>query len=96
MTRIPQNGDRPRHRLMKTFLLAMLLNARAAVAQTVTPTVMPPASVTMSDPLSPRTAPVGHRQPGTKDVVFDEASMIERIDAESAALDRKLRICRGC
>jgi hypothetical protein len=91
------------HRLVKTFLLAALLNGRAALSQTMTQTVGPGAapvtSVTMSTTsrprLAPLPAPVGHRQPSVKDVVYDESG-IEAIDGESAALDRKLRICRGC
>ncbi|WP_316188962.1 hypothetical protein [Bradyrhizobium sp. SZCCHNS1054] len=56
-------------------------------------------SVTMSATsrphVAPLPAPIGHRQPSVKDVVYDESG-IDAIDRESAALDRKLRICRGC
>lgn len=91
------------HSLVKTFLLAALLNGRAAISQTMSQTAAtgagPVTSVTMSatsrPPVAPLPAPVGHRQPSVKDVVYDELE-IERIDREGVALDRKLRICRGC
>jgi hypothetical protein len=50
-----------------------------------------------SEPYDPRTStPIGHRQPRLKDVTVGEAGKIDQIDAESAAVDRKLTICRGC
>ena len=41
-------------------------------------------------------APVGHRQPHTSDVPSQNASDLEHISEEDAAVDRKLTICRGC
>jgi hypothetical protein len=41
-------------------------------------------------------APVGHRQPHTPDIPSQNASDLERIGEEDAAVDRKLNICRGC
>jgi len=44
---------------------------------------------------SPAAAPVGHKQPRPGDVPSQSGSA--KLDAEDAALDRKLRsICRGC
>jgi hypothetical protein len=41
-------------------------------------------------------APVGHRQPHTSDIPSQNASDLEHIGEEDAAVDRKLNICRGC
>jgi hypothetical protein len=41
-------------------------------------------------------APVGHRQPHTPDIPSQNASDLERIGEEDAAVDRKLNICCGC
>lgn len=88
--------------LMRTFMVAALLNARAAMAQTVAPAVTPAAPVTTSKQATTGmaearfAAPIGHRQPRTQDVGAGEAAVIERVEDESSALDRKLRICRGC
>jgi hypothetical protein len=41
-------------------------------------------------------APVGHRQPHVRDVPSENASDLEHIGEEDAAVDRKLNICRGC
>jgi hypothetical protein len=94
--------------LIKTLMLAALMNARAAVAQT-NPPVMPTmpqvttqlttvGSAVRSDPMDPRlSVPVGHRQPRLKEVTVGEVGgKIDQVDAESAAVDRKLNICRGC
>jgi hypothetical protein len=40
--------------------------------------------------------PIGHRQPHARDVPLENASDLERIGEEDAAVDRKLTICRGC
>jgi hypothetical protein len=86
--------------LIKTFLVAALMNVRTVVAQTNPPTVpqlTTVGSAVQSEPYDPRmSAPIGHRQPRLKDVTVGEAGKIDRIDAESAAVDRKLNICRGC
>jgi hypothetical protein len=82
-------------------MLAALLNARTAVAQTVTlpaasaaPIATSGQTVGMAD--ARFTAPIGHRQPRAQDVGSAETAIVGRIDDDSAALDRKLRICRGC
>jgi hypothetical protein len=87
------------HNLIKTFALAALVNVRSVVAQTNPP---PPQLTTFgagvqSEPFDPRMpTPIGHRQPRLKDVTVGEAGKVDPIDAESAAVDRKLTICRGC
>ena len=87
------------HNLIKTFMLAALVNLRTVVAQTNPP--MPQlttvGTAVQSEPYDPRmSAPVGHRQPRLRDVTVGESGRVDRIDAESAAVDRKLTICRGC
>lgn len=88
------------NQLIKTFMLAMLMNARTAVVQASPPVIPSPATVgevVQSTPFDPRmTAPIGHRQPRLKDVTVGEAGKRDVIDEESAAIDRKLTICRGC
>ncbi|WP_407155111.1 hypothetical protein [Bradyrhizobium sp. STM 3557] len=87
------------HHVIKTFVLAALMNMRTVVAQT-NPPIPQLSTVGMaaqSEPYDPRmSTPIGHRQPRPKDVTVGEASKIDQIDAESAAVDRKLTICRGC
>ena len=84
--------------LVRTFMLAALLNARAAVAQTVAvpaaPVVKSEQTVGMAE--SRFAAPIGHRQPRVQDIDSRETAIIERIDQENATLDRRLNICRGC
>jgi len=83
--------------LIKTFVLAALMNARAAVAQTnpQIPQLTTAGAAVQSEPFDPRqSAPIGHRQPRIKDVM--DAGRVDQIDAEAAAVDRKLTICRGC
>ncbi len=41
-------------------------------------------------------APVGHRQPHMSDVLLETPADLEHTNAEDAALDRKLVICRRC
>lgn len=98
--------------LIKTVMLAALMNARAAIAQTTPPMIPATPQVTShvtsqlttvgsaihADPMDPRlSAPIGHRQPRLKDVTVGEVGgRIDQVDAESAAVDRKLNICRGC
>jgi hypothetical protein len=89
--------------LIKTLMLAALMNVRAAVAQTNPPmmTTMPQVttvgSTIHSDPFDPRmSTPIGHRQPRLQDVTVGQAGKFDQPDPESAAVDRKLTICRGC
>jgi hypothetical protein len=60
-----------------------------------------PASTTAPPSLMQNTrsiggAPVGHRQPHAHDVPSENAGDLEHIREEDAAVDRKLKICRGC
>ena len=93
--------------LIKTLALAALMNVRTAVAQTTPPMIPATPQVTTqlttvgsaihADPMDARlSAPIGHRQPRPKDVTVGEVGKIDAVDAESAAVDRKLNICRGC
>jgi len=83
-------------------LLAQLGN-RATIAQTVGSATSSAglASTTAAPSLTQNTrsiggAPVGHRQPHARDVPSGNASDLEHISEEDAAVDRKLIICRGC
>jgi hypothetical protein len=89
--------------LITTAALLALLASPVAIAQTVgngtssadlaSPT--PPSSLKQDTRLVAG-APVGHRQPHAKDVPSENASELEHIGEEDAAVDRKLNICRGC
>jgi hypothetical protein len=89
--------------LIKMLAVLTLLNSRATIAQTVTTTrsSVPLASKTASLTLTRHmrlvaNAPVGHRQPRAQDVPLESPSDLARVNAEDAAVDRKLVICRGC
>jgi hypothetical protein len=89
--------------LIKTLMLAALMNVRAAVAQTnppmmaTMPQVTTAGSTVRSDPFDPRlSTPIGHRQPRIQDVTVGQAGKFDQRDSESVAVDRKLTICRGC
>jgi hypothetical protein len=81
--------------------LLVLLAYRATIAQTVGTSGSSAglASPTVSSLLTQNTrligAPVGHRQPHARDVPSENASDLEHIGEEAAAIDRKLNICRG-
>ena len=89
--------------LIKMVTLMALFDSPAAIAQTIgdarssagsaSPTA--PSSL-MQDTRLIGSAPVGHRQPHSRDVPSQNSGDIEHIDAEDAAVDRKLNICRGC
>jgi hypothetical protein len=87
--------------LIGTALLAALLGSRTAIAETAGLTKTPTASARLLDRTGPDLrlagqAPIGHRQPGAKDVRSEDSSDIERISEEDRVLDRRLVICRGC
>jgi hypothetical protein len=87
--------------LIGTALLVALLGSRTAIAETTGLAKGPTSSARMIDDsgFDPRLAgraPIGHRQPQPRDVPSEEPGEIERIDEADRALDRKLRICRGC
>jgi hypothetical protein len=87
------------HNVIKSFLLAALMNVRTVAAQTnpPIPQLTTLGTAAQSEPYDPRmSAPIGHRQPRLKDVTVGEAGKLDQIDPESAAVDRKLTICRGC
>jgi len=89
--------------LIRTVALLVLLGCRVAVAQTPgnARASAGPASPTVSSALARDVqliggAPVGHRQPHARNVPSENASDLEHIGEEDAAVDRKLNICRGC
>jgi hypothetical protein len=88
--------------LIRIAVLLALLGSRTTIAQTIGSAGSPAgsASVMAPSPLTQNTrligAPVGHRQPHTSDVPLQNASDLEHIGEEDAAVDRKLNICRGC
>ncbi len=78
--------------LITTTALLALLVSPVAIAQTGNP---PPASAPKSG--GPLPAPVGHRQPRAADLPPGATAAEKQMDAEDAALDRKIKsICRGC
>jgi len=89
--------------LIRIIVLVALLGNRATIAQTVGSVGSSAGSASATAPPSPMQntrligdAPVGHRQPHTSDVPSQNASDLEHISEEDAAVDRKLIICRGC
>jgi len=89
--------------LIRIAVLLALLGSRATIAQTIGSAGSPAGSASATAPssLTQNTrliggAPVGHRQPHTSDVPSQNASDLEHIGEEDAAVDRKLNICRGC
>jgi hypothetical protein len=101
--RTPNLRDRIMRNPIRTIVLLALLGNRATIAQTVGSATSSagPASTTAPPSLMKTTrliggAPVGHRQPHARDIPSENASDIEHISEEDAAIDRKLIICRGC
>jgi hypothetical protein len=89
--------------MIGAVILVALISGRAATAETVGLAKRSPSAVSsgMSDASSgtvglPWAAPVGHRQPQTKDLPSQGSNELERISEEDRAVDRKLAICRGC
>lgn len=90
-------------KLIGAVILAALISGRVATAETVGLAKPSPSAVSsgMPDASSqtlgmPWPAPVGHRQPQTRDVPSQGSNEFERISEEDRAVDRKLTICRGC
>jgi hypothetical protein len=89
--------------LIRIAALLALLGSRATIAQTIgcagssagSASTTAPSSLTQNTRLIGG-APVGHRQPHAADVPSQNASDIEHIGEEDAAVDRNLKICRGC
>ena len=101
--RIPNWRDRIMRNLIRIIVLLAQLGNCAAIAQTVgsatssaglASTTAPPSL--MQNTRSIGGAPVGHRQPHARDVPSENAGDLEHISEEDAAVDRKLKICRGC
>ena len=91
------------YRLTRTIALIVLLSGRAAAAHVIAPARLSISSVSVqtasSQPSGPGLAgraPVGHRQPKIRDVLFENPSDLERRSEEDIKIDRKLIICRGC
>ena len=76
--------------------LLILIGGSAAVAQSGNKMGTSGAA---NPPVSPREAPVGHRQPRAGDVPNEKnlSDPNSAMNKEDAALDRKIKsICRGC
>jgi len=90
--------------VMKIAAIMAFLGSRGAVAQAVQ--AVRPSTGSFSTAAEPFShaqntrpvdgAPVGHRQPQAGDVPSQSPDELERLNAEDAAVDRKLVICRGC
>jgi hypothetical protein len=96
-------GGQVLYRLTRNIVLAALLSARVAAAQTVglAPSSSSPAGAAdlawlpHGMQLAGR-APVGHRQPRPSEIPLESVDDIERGMKENLEVDRKLIICRGC
>jgi len=89
--------------VMKIVAILAFLGSRGAVVQSAEPARSSAGSVSTGvGPLLAQNtsrvfeAPVGHRQPRPHDVPSQSPGELERRNAEDAAFDRKLVICRGC
>ena len=90
--------------VMKIVTMLAFLGSRGAAAQMVE--AARPSNGPISTPAGPvslaqnagvlNEAPVGHRQPQARDVPSQIPGELESLNAEDAAVDRKLVICRGC
>jgi hypothetical protein len=82
--------------LIAAAAFLVLLGGPAALAQNNARTGNSTTSGTSSrSGGGPLEAPVGHRQPRAGDVPSEKG--VTKLDAEDAALDRKIKsICRGC
>ncbi|WP_024519075.1 hypothetical protein [Bradyrhizobium sp. Tv2a-2] len=86
-------------KLIKMAILVAVLGCRTATAETTGEAFARSAitNTATSSGNDPRwRAPVGHRQPGARDVPSELSGEFERISEEDRAADRKLIICRGC
>jgi hypothetical protein len=97
------SGDSIMQNLIRTAVLLALLGSRTTIAQTIGSARSSAGSAiaTTASSLTQNTwsiggAPVGHRQPHAPDILSQNASDLEHIGEEDAAVDRKLNICRGC
>ncbi|NVN86165.1 MAG: hypothetical protein HXX15_08740 [Rhodopseudomonas sp.] len=91
-------------RLIGAAGVLILLGGAAAIAQSGT--MNWPNSEPSNPPIKPSStqgrtvipaAPVGHRQPRPTAAETADAKALNKLDAEDALLDRKIKgICRGC
>ena len=91
------------YKLIRAIALVLLFSGRAAAAYVIAPGRLSNSSVSVqiasSEPTGPGLAgraPVGHRQPKMRDVLFENPSDLERRSEEDIETDRKIIICRGC
>ena len=90
--------------MITMIVLFVRFESAVAIAQAVENAKSSPGSTSpaMSSPSVMRNtrldgeAPVGHRQPRTRDVPSENPNSLDHISAEDAAVDRKLVICRRC
>ena len=89
--------------LIRIAVVLAQLGGQATIAQTIGSAASSAgsASATAASSLTQKTrligdTPVGHRQPHESEIPPQNASDIEHIGEEDAAVDRKLNICRGC
>lgn len=86
------------YKMITTIAVLALIGGPVALAQSKTNAGSSSGS-TAATPRDTNGAPVGHRQPRVSDVPSENSKSGNpaQIDAEEAALDRKIRsICRGC
>jgi hypothetical protein len=88
-------------KLIKMAILVAVLGCRTATAETAGAGEASARSAS-TNPAAPSAkdlrwrAPVGHRQPGVRDIPSELSGEFERISEEDRAADRRLIICRGC
>jgi len=79
-------------KLMTVAAVLILLGISAAMAQNS----KSGSGSSTSNGTGVQSAPVGHKQPRAGDLP-QEKNSIDKLDAENAALDKKIKsICRGC
>jgi hypothetical protein len=87
-------------KMFTIFALLVLIGGPAAIAQTGGRTGSSrdgTSNAGTSDKAGQIEAPVGHRQPRAGDLPPNVADDPTHLDAEDAALDRRIKsICRGC
>jgi hypothetical protein len=77
---------------MRTIAIAAVLAIGLAVPELAVAQAGRPAGGTVGP-----TAPVGHRQPSTKDVPQGQGAQPAQMSKEDRALEKALKgICRGC
>jgi hypothetical protein len=89
--------------LITTVALLASLDSPEAIAQIMGNARSPAGLARPTAPLSLTqdtrligNAPVGHRQAHASGMPSENTNALEHISAEDAAVDRRLKICRGC